>query len=574
MLHQGLTSKNGMMNKNLIILVVLLSLNLSYGQERILSYHSQIKVETSGDLLVREDITVQAEGKDIKRGIYRTFPTKYKDKLGTRFNVNFEVVEVLKNGNSEPFFTETKGNGVVVYIGDKNTLLTPGEYAYTLVYRTTRQIGFFEDYDELYFNAIGGDWVFPIEEASVIVELPEGATVVQTDAFTGMAGSTNCDCNIIINDNRLTIRTTRVLNAREQLTFAVAFSKNLVKEPSTIEKWWLFFKGNFHVLIALLGLSFVFSIYYKAWKKVGVDPPKGTIIPLFDPPSGFSPAEIAMLHVMRMTQRMVTAAIVSLAVKGHIKISYLKKKYSLERISNDTGTLTDEEKAMAAALFSKGETIALDNKNHATFTKARSNTYNAIKKKLKPTYFSFNYNHLTKGIIVSIILVVLAFMIAPSPIIPILLLFVLIILVAIFTYLIKAPTKKGRAVMDEIEGFKMYINVAEQKQLDTLHEPQITPERFEALLPYAIALGVENQWGKKFEKALTKSLQEAQNYSPSWYTGAAAGMAFSPTRFSSDMGKSFSTAISSASAPPGSSSGSGGGGFSGGGGGGGGGGGW
>lgn len=563
-----------MMKNVLSLFVLIFCFSLGSAQERILSYHTQITVEASGDLLVREDITVHAEGNHIKRGIYRTFPTKYKDKLGTRFKVDFEVVEVLKNGNSEPFFTEAKGNGTIVYIGDKNTLLSPGEYAYTLVYKTTRQIGFFDDYDELYFNAIGGDWLFPIEEASVSIKLPEGAYVVQMDAFTGFAGSTNCDCDIISNDNRLQITTTRALQPKEQLTFAVAWPKGLVNEPSTIEKWWSFFKSNFHVLFALLGLGLVFSIYIKAWKKVGVDPPKGTIIPLFDPPAGFSPGDIAILHVLNMTQRMVTASIVSLAVKGHIKISYLKKKYSLERISEDTSALTEDEKAIATALFSKGDNIALDNKNHATFTKARTNAYNAIKKNLKPTYFNFNYNHLTKGMIVSVVLVVFAFMMSPSPLVPILFLFALIILIGIFTYLIKAPTVKGRAVMDEIEGFKMYIDVAEQKQLDALHEPEITPERFEALLPYAIALGVENKWGKKFENALTKSLQETQSYSPSWYTGAAVGMAFSPSRFSTDMGRSFSTAISSASAPPGSSSGSGGGGSSGGGGGGGGGGGW
>lgn len=563
-----------MMKKIIPFLILIFWFNQSIAQERVLSYHSQIKIEESGDLLVREDITVQSEGSEIKRGIFRSFPTKYKDKLGTLFNVSFEVVEVLKNGASEPFFTEKQGNGVIVYIGDKNTLLSPGQYAYTLVYRTTRQIGFFKDYDELYFNAIGGDWVFPIEEASVSIELPKGASVLQMDAFAGFAGATSCDCEILSRDNRVKITTNRVLQPREQLTFAVAWPKGLVPEPTTAEKLSFFFKSNFHVLFSLGGLLFVFLVYYRAWKKVGVDPPKGTIFPQFDPPEGFSPGDIAVLHVLRMSQRVVTASIVSLAVKGHIKITYLKKKYSLERVSNDTSLLSEEEKAIAISLFSKGEKITLVNKNHATFTKARSQALNAIKKKLKPTYFSFNYKHLSKGIIASVILVVLAFILAPSPGIPILLMVLLIILVALFTYLIKAPTVLGRKIMDEIEGFKMYINVAEQKQLDVMHEPKITPERFEALLPYAIALGVENKWGSKFENALTKSLQETKSYNPSWYTGAAAGMAFSPARFSSDMGRSFSSAISSASSPPGSSSGSGGGGSSGGGSGGGGGGGW
>lgn len=548
-------------------------LNTSFSQERIISYNSIIKVEPSGSILVREDITVQAEGDQIKRGIYRSFPTQYKDKLGTRFHVEFLVTEVLRDGNAEPYFTEKKGNGVVVYIGDKNTFLETGVYTYSISYRTTKQIGFFKEFDELYFNAIGGDWVFPIETATVTIELPENATVTQLAAYTGPQGTTTCDCSLLSTDNKVRITTTRALQPYEQLTFAVAWPKGFVVEPTATQKTISFFKSNFHVLFALLGFVLVSFLYYKAWKKVGVDPAKGTIIPLFDPPTGFSPADIAFLSRMYITQPAISAAIVNMAVKGHIKIINLKKEYTLERLSTAFSLLTEEEKAISNALFSGSEQIELDNKNHSKFSKARGNANSILTKKMQPKYFNLNYGHLVKGILASILLIVLTFVFSPSPVIPFILIFLLIVLVAFFTYLIKAPTKLGRQLMDEIEGFKMYMDVAEQKQLDALHEPELTVERFESLLPYAIALGVENQWGKKFENALTKSLQETQSYSPSWYVGAGA-MAFSPQQFSSSMGKSFSSAISSASTPPGSSSGSGGGGSSGGGGGGGGGGGW
>jgi len=556
-----------------ILFLSCLFLNTGFSQERIITYNSTIKVEPSGSLLVREDITVQAEGDQIKRGIYRSFPTQYKDKLGTRFHVEFVVTEVLRNGNAEPYFTEKKGNGVVVYIGNKNTFLEKGVYTYSISYRTTKQIGFFKEFDELYFNAIGGDWVFTIETATVTIELPENATITQLAAYSGLQGTTTCDCSLLSTDNKVRITTTRALQPYEQLTLAVAWPKGFVNEPTTTQKTISFFKSNFHVLFALLGFVLVSFLYYKAWKKVGVDPAKGTIIPLFDPPVGFSPADIAFLSRMYITQSTISAAIVHMAVKGHLKIIHLKKEYTLERLSTDFSLLTEEEKAISSALFSESEQIELDNKNHSKFSKARVNANSILAKKMQPKYFNLNYGHLVKGILASIFLIVLTFVFSPSPIIPFILIFLLIVLVAFFTYLIKAPTKEGRQLMDEIEGFKMYIAVAEQKQLDALHEPELTVERFESLLPYAIALGVENQWGKKFENALTKSLQETQSYSPSWYVGAGA-MAFSPQQFSSSMGKSFSSAISSASTPPGSSSGSGGGGSSGGGGGGGGGGGW
>ena len=43
----------------------------SLADERILSWHSEIVVEKGGDLVVTETIKVQAEGKEIKRGIFR-----------------------------------------------------------------------------------------------------------------------------------------------------------------------------------------------------------------------------------------------------------------------------------------------------------------------------------------------------------------------------------------------------------------------------------------------------------------------------------------------------------------------
>lgn len=144
----------------------------------------------------------------------------------------------------------------------------------------------------------------------------------------------------------------------------------------------------------------------------------------------------------------------------------------------------------------------------------------------------------------------------------------------LFYHLMKAPTIVGRKRMDEIEGLKMYLEVAEKHRLDKLNPPEMTPQLFEKLLPFAIALNVENKWGEQFDDILEKAIHNNE-YNPTWYSGSA-GDTFRAHAFASALGTNFSSAISSASVSPqsSSSSGSGGGGFSGGGGGGGGGGGW
>jgi uncharacterized membrane protein len=138
---------------------------------------------------------------------------------------------------------------------------------------------------------------------------------------------------------------------------------------------------------------------------------------------------------------------------------------------------------------------------------------------------------------------------------------------------IKAPTKEGRKLLDEIEGLKLYLGVAEREDLARLPGPDAPPvldaARYERLLPYAVALEVEDAWTKQFTLAVGVAAAAATTSAISWYRGGGADDLASLTR---SVGNSLSSQIASSSSPPGSSSGSGGGGSSGGGGGGGGGG--
>ena len=119
----------------------------------------------------------------------------------------------------------------------------------------------------------------------------------------------------------------------------------------------------------------------------------------------------------------------------------------------------------------------------------------------------------------------------------------------------------------------MYIDVAEEKQMQFFNPPDITPEIFEQLLPYAIALNMDKIWGEKFQDKFLSSLAQQTPYQPAWY----AGTVMRPSVFGNSLRTSLYSNIRSSAAAPSSSgggnwsSGSSGGGFSGGGGGGGGG---
>ncbi len=65
------------------------------------------------------------------------------------------------------------------------------------------------------------------------------------------------------------------------------------------------------------------------------------------------------------------------------------------------------------------------------------------------------------------------------------------------------------------------MNTAEKNRLNITSEPPMTVERFERILPFAIALGVEKPWSEHFEGELARNaVADAQfGYQPRFYSG-------------------------------------------------------
>lgn len=555
------------------LLALLLALTFSaHAQERILSFHSDIQIQADASMIVTETIRVRAEGHNIRRGIYREFPTRYRDRAGNRLVVDFEVLGLDRNGEPEIFSVIERANGVRVDFGGDDFLPVPAEYEYALRYRTDRQIGYFENHDELYWNVTGLGWDFLIESASATVSLPERipADTIHMEGYTGPFGATGQDYTVSVGDGQAGIRTTASLPNRNGLTLVMSFPKGILHEPDLEERVRYLLRDNLGVLLGLLAFCASLAWLLLAWSRVGRDPKRGVIFPHYAPPVGFSPASTRYIMRMGYDNKAFTAAVVSLAVKGHVRILQTSKEYTLQKLDS-TQELAAGEKALLDKLFTKGKVLELTNDNHAIVSKARSAHRNSLRKNYLNTYFKNNGRYLLPSLIGSTCVVTL--IVALGAFVPLVILFLILILVlhGIFAWLLKAPTGEGRRLMDNLEGFKLYLEVAEKDDLNVAHPPELTPELFERFLPFAIALGVEQAWAERFEKVFAK-LEETQgvSYRPLWYAGA-----FNTRRmgdFSKSVSSAMNTAISSAATPPGSSSGSGGGGFSGGGGGGGGGG--
>jgi hypothetical protein len=626
-------------------------------REVIRRFHSHIVVREDGSMEVQETIAVRAEGDQIRRGIYRDFPTQYQDRLGHDYVVGFELQQVLRDGFAEPHHTAPQENGIRIYIGDADVFLPTGEYTYMLTYTTTRQLGFFEDHDELYWNVTGTGWSFPIEEASATVVLPGQveASALRLDGYTGPQGAAGRDYTATAQpDGTIWFSSTRPLNAYEGLTIVAGFPKGIVRPPTQAEQAEYFVHDNRSILVGLIGLLGLLAYYFWVWHVVGRDPARGTIVVQYEPPERCSPATLRYISRMGFDNEAFSAAVINLAVKGAVTIKEEKKllqgtTYTLTKRNDDVKGLAPEEQKILSALLGGRVALELDNTHYAKLQAATQAATRALSVAFEKRYFATNRGYVFFGLALSVgasILIGfshsvmggtmvtfmavwlagwsvgvgfllstvfaswkralsssgiamaggtaaavgisvfaipfvigevmgLVFLTFATSLSDAFIMGLMVAVNALFFHLMKAYTLTGRKFMDHVEGFKTFLAATEQDRLNVLNPPEKTPELFERYLPYALALGVEQQWSEQFTTVLARAAQGGGDagYVPVWYSGPS-WRAGSPGHFASSFCGSLSSAIASSSTPPGSSSGGGGGGSSGGGGGGGGGGGW
>jgi uncharacterized membrane protein YgcG len=588
--------------------------------ERILSFTSRIHVRPDASLMVTETIVVRATGDQIKRGIVRDFPTVYTDRLGRKVSVGFRILEVRRDGTTEPYHLKSAPNGEKVYLGHQDIFLSPGVYTYTLTYHTTRQLGFFPDFDELYWNVTGNEWTFAIDRVEAEVVLPPGATVRQYAAYTGAMGSKGRDFRATAQDGRLVFTGAGGFAPGEGLTVAVAWPKGFVHPPSWLTRIRDFLEDNPGATLVWLVVLALLVYYLIVWLRVGRDPAKGLLIPLFEPPQRLSPAAVRLVNRMGFDDKAFAAALVQMAVKGALIIDDQAGEYTLRRPqTKPSRPLTGPEEKIVSALFQGKDVLKMANTNHENISSTAKALEDNLRQEVEKKYFLTNSGYFAGGVLLSLLALALTVLMSGDrgimfatgflvlwlsiwtpitlslwaasarkamalpfsffAVLAIVTMFffspltatVFILVVGInslFHSLLKAYTLSGRRLMDQIDGFRMYLSAAEQERLAILHPPERTPELFEKYLPYALALDVENEWCDQFAEVLDKA-----SYAPDWYRGSS-WRNMSSDSLTTSLGSSLSTAIASSSSPPGSSSGSGGGGSSGGGGGGGGGSGW
>jgi uncharacterized membrane protein YgcG len=378
----------------------------AHADERILRYVSDVQVRKDSAVEVTETIDVRSEHVRIIHGIYRDFPTRYRGPHGTQFHVGFTFHGATLDGSPVPASVAPAGNGIRIKIGDPDVEVPDGEHEYVIRYRATRLIGRFKDFDELYWNATGTKWIFPIDVAEARIRLPEPVRFGQRAVYTGPEASTATNAQVV--DERpgeITFRTTQPLGSYEGLTVAAAFPKGVVAEPSSGSRALDLVRDYGPPLIGLLSLLGLCAFYFVAWKRAGRDPRPGTVVPIFSPPDDLTPAGMRYVTKMGADNRAFAAALVDLGVRGHIRMSeedpgwFSSKKVRLERLASDN-PLPEEEQAALSELCTTGDSILMEQKNYETFQNAKKALSDVLKDKYEGKLFRRNLGWAAAGLLI------------------------------------------------------------------------------------------------------------------------------------------------------------------------------
>ncbi len=535
-------------------------------------FDATIVVGADGVLEVTEVIRFYFDGS--YNGVYRDIPLRYNDNMGFNYRLRLDVLSVTDGSGTPLRYEVSNASGGRRRI----TAWVPGarDAARTVEirYRVERALRFCPEHDELYGNVTGIEWGVPIQAASARVLLPAGMEEApRATAFVGRYGSRgDAWRSRLVSDREIEFQTTEELAYGEGLTVVVGWAKGAVPEPAVGDRAAWLVRDNWPLIIP----PFVLLLMFTLWRAYGRDPNVGrSIMPMYHPPVDLTPAELGALVDERVDQRDIVATVVDLAVHGYLRIEEETEEgwlsdsttTTFQRLRPAAAELRPHEREILEGIFESGDRVTLDDLKNEFYERLATIRGHVYKGLVGAGYFRNSPQSVRRFWVVIGVLIIAAsmpFAVVMQSVAGFAAGVMSGIIVLCFAWFMPARTRKGRHKWIEVKGFEEFLGRTEGARLS---EMQVDVSKFEAFLPFAMALGVAEKWGKAFEGLLERA--------PEWYVGAPHAH-FSPVFFaqrmsvvSRDVGSAMATAPRSSSGSSGFSAGGGfsGGGFGGGGGG-------
>lgn len=446
---------------------------------------------------------------------------------------SYRNVSVLHNGTPQRYSASRARLGDLTLClgaspgdghGAAETPLGNGVHTFRIHYRTDDRLIDLHDQDRLFVDVTPPMLDIPVMRASATIYLPRGADTVRADGFAGPPNRQYfvADVTETPDGDQVRYRVTRSL--RPEMGFAVAV--HLTKGFARATLWQRvrhLDRESGRILSAVLvfgvGLAAALAYLLVAWFRVGRDPERGVVVPVYGPPAAISPALARYLLTGRVDDTSVAATLVRLAQHGALVIREREGFYRIDQAGGRLKGPAAHESAFREALFAARPTLGVGSVSaRRRLRSARRALRRALRAESRE-YVVKNRRYLVPGLVLCVAGVAgAAATIDPdiSNDVPAAVLAVMGVAAAAlnfaFWWLLKAPTAAARKLLDDIEGFRRFLD-ASYRTPSTVEGSIVSdlPPAAAVHLPYAIALGLDTERAAVLDRGMD------------WYAGRSGG---------------------------------------------------
>ena len=499
----------------------------------------EITVNTDGTFWVEETQVINFTSGTFTFG-YRNIPTQRLSRI-TDMQVSGDGRAYRESRSEEPgtFYTEREGNELFVY-----WYFSPaqGVHTYTLRYLVHGGLRYYDEGDQLWWDAVYPDRDARVAASRVTVQLPAGATVDRLEAYNVAARTSGEGATTARFEAQESIPPGRTFEVRVQFPHGVvsgsAASWQRLEDMRPLLNLALIVAS---ALLLALGLVGLLLLWYLRGRDPQVQLPADI---LSTPPSDDPPGVVGVLVDEKADLQDIVATLVDLARRGYMLIEEQQESGFLGTTNREfTYRLTDKtrddltpfEKKLVRAVFGNGKTRRLTDLRER-FYKHIPKLQEALYEDLvRRGYFPTNpkavrgrYSGLGVGILVlgacggfltfSLVMDFTGWAICP------IIAFVLIGIAAlVVAQHMPHKSEAGAEMAERWKAFRRYL-----QDLERYTDLKEATDLFETYLPYAIAFGLEKSWVKKFTRLPAEVIVPQPIWYRPYYGGSAGRGAASP----------------------------------------------
>jgi hypothetical protein len=513
--------------KKIFVLFLIFLLNiLSFSNEKITNFDVDFKVNKNGSVDVIERISYVTDEYG-KRGIYRNIPYKYDNASVIKFEnkigiYNFKATYL--NGTPTGLYSQNEDNVMYNRLGKEDIFLKPNEeYTYIISYTMYNLIRTSGNIKQIYINAIGNYWEIPIEKYRVKISGINGDIKV----YTGNIGETNNEYLLDKSNGEYVITSTKNISLGEGMSFIIN-STDFVY--SSIDMWYnrIMTYPVILLLLILIPISLFFSILRFIY---GIKHNKLKSIVVEYMPPNISPL-IAKKLMNKNKNKYSMIVLFQLIQKGIIKFREKNPKHNNEEYVREVGKPVEKREKQFKDYVEKEyyldmnlienvnlevsdyEKVAIKNlilvkndifKKSKAFSKIESTLNQEIDTMYLDFYSNINARYILPYIFILIFLVIGFIAIFGNQILDGIIISPLIIVLLTSSYLLslRKYTDRYKDELAKIKGFEKFLVKVESNKLKEFLNVEDLVSYFNEILPFAIALELEN----KYLELLNKSIE-------------------------------------------------------------------